>query len=333
MCKSGAVHKLHNIIKCFYYFATISINIDYTRNEIKLIKSKTIITLTIFTIFTVIISYLLLNGELLHKNASTPRRVVEISLLISVISQHFALILTSTYHQETIVKLWNDILNLDVVCKTLDLKYIVNDKLILLTITTCTLSDTVFGFIGIISESNESLRYKIVCTTATITTIVMDFLGYYKFMTLLTMYKNYFKQMNEKLAVILSRHEADLNLLKHFATLHNYFYKLLKDTTTVFSVQLIIIISHGVISTTGYIYNVFMELVSPNPNFLAIVATVYFQILMLIHLSMIIAPSELCMYEVRLLQIYFKLHFSSRIIFLGKENWRSVKKYLQKAKE
>lgn len=289
------------LIKCFTYFAPVCVELKEDRRSVKVRKFRSAIILLFLINLTIVDTYLLVTARLLESKINTIRGVVEFSIIFSVILKYLATIYLCLVHQNDIVRLWNQMLNINCMCRQFKFKCITNCKMLMILVITINGLELIFTLVTLFHRMVFSydiivLNVLSVCTTTTMTTLTMS-----KYTTFLTLLTNYFKQLNTELKVMLKTQNKDMmERLKQFALIHQKFCELIKQTITLFGPQLIVVIAQSIICLTGYVYILFHELLACC-NYAAIGIVLYLIIEIIATMALILTPSELCMKHVRMI--------------------------------
>lgn len=299
MHKPEVLHKLRYLLKCIEIIGPINLKINPKTHKMELLKFRynSWLIVMIFQAFSML--YYSFEGKILISdgNTNTKTKILILLFFTSILVRYLITIICSCCFKNRTIDLWNHILNLDKTLKHLKLKCVIYHKTTILILLVTTFLNFVYNIIAVISNSNIEIIQKTIAVSGIAITRIIIMALFFKYMVLFTMYKNYFKQLNKKLLVVLTDNPAkNLLLLKNIARAHQYLCDLVKKTINELSLQILLTVSDCFLGLIIHVYSIILIL--SNYDIIELVMSFYFIIEMCCVILMLIIPSQLCAEQV-----------------------------------
>lgn len=284
--------ELNHIFRLSQIFGPLSIRLK--GNLIKPILLHNIITVTIASVAFFFGAYFTFNVYFIKGIVKTVNKVLTTFLSLSIILKMWTVFFYVIMDGKKVIKLWNKLLKLENRCNLLDLKH-ESSKKINIFIVICSHSYLTYKHFGEIFYNNNA-----VTSSALLLMVGSELLAsilLLKYISLLTLYKNYFQQLNKKLEELVAvNKENRIFILKTIILFDEELFELTKLTNEIFSKQIISEFIESVAGTIGNLYNILSILYSS--TYVDLETSIYYGLQAIGTLLIIIIPAELCLRNV-----------------------------------
>lgn len=302
MIKKHIAHELRFPLKWLELVGPIPLKHNQKTNKMELQTFKYIFNMVMLISILAAMIYFPLIGAISDGTSDTKAKILALSSILSLILKYGLALYDCLFEKTFITNYWYEIVNLDRTCRQLNLHCEINNKLVFLVVLTPTLLDYLFNICTIYLNKTMEIQYKVLTALGHLMTGVLISMIAFLFISLLTIVKNYFKQLNELLVITLDKHPRNSwFILNNIAKLHQYFYELSKTSLQIFSMQIITILGNCVVVITNYVYYSILMIINQEYDDLGFAVMLWPIIEALLSILFIIIPCELCMVEVRVI--------------------------------
>lgn len=299
MSKNIVKQKLEYLLKWMKFIGPVTMKFNQSTNRMELKTFQYILNIILMIITVTWTAYLLFSGNFYDESYTIKTKLLSISFILSVLSRYGFALYDYGFNKNSILHYWNRILNLDSTCRSLKLQCIVNTKGIFITVV-------IFNFVDCFAHAFQtfnlpkiSLSVKFAMVIGNLTTKILISMLAFLFLTLITMFKNYFKQLNEKLIFALeTRPRHSLFIVNNIAKLHQYFYELTIILILMWSLHILTAFCSCLITLIINTHNVIGIIITQENNVFGLIESLWAVIEGCFQILVIIIPCNLCMEQV-----------------------------------
>lgn len=290
----GVKLQLKHLLLFLQYFYPLSVKVNAKTNKVDENRTANIIWLTQLFCTTSYGTYYLFN-KLSSQYSTVQLKLIGFMQVDALLTKGLFAFIMAVYHRKTIVTLLNDILSLENVGRKLNFKFGTSNKALLMSILLYIINITFSAHRLSSPMYKGDLRRKMGYVAALLVDVLIPSTNFL-FLSLLTLYIDYFKQLNSRLrcALLLDSPSKQLTAIKNVAIFHQKLAEIVNLSTRMLSPICISILCDCMLKITTYIYFFVSLLIYDYP--LSYIATAIFYIIeAVIYMLLIVIPCEICM--------------------------------------
>lgn len=298
MSESRFLRSLKPLLRFEQFIGPVNVKVNGKRNKMELLPVQYALSIVIIVLTNCAIFYEWQKSDGEEFSVSDRPLDVMLSFIIGLTYsfRHILLFYVCIFDRNKVIKNWNDILIFAASYRALNLKCIVYNKLTLLVILIPGIANYASMVFFTLSKSEMS---ELTLTITYLVGAVSKFTSTaqtFKFLTLITMYRHYFKQLNQMARMIVKNPSANsLPTLKLIVASHQHLHRLTVSTTNTLFLQILLIFSECIVFLTMFVYQFITDIRnSQYSNALECLPVVEFVFIIVYH----ILPCELCRKEV-----------------------------------
>lgn len=253
MTKNDLFSNISYLIKFAEIFGPVNLKLNRKTHKMEICLSRYIICSTVIVLLIVTFSYFYVTEDAIEQQQKEIKlKMLLIFFYASVISRYLITILEYLYHKELAINFWNSVINLDNTLNNLNLKFKANNKLIQLMIIvpcvlnlSCTLAE-------LITSNSFNVEQFLAFISVSVANVI-ECLIYLTFVTFMTIFKNYFIQLNNILKDTLKNGSSNsLVIIKNIGIIHQELSELVRMAVNLYSVQIIVTLINCVFDLSCY---------------------------------------------------------------------------------
>lgn len=306
MYKNTVEKKLKYLVKWTEIFGPVNFKINHKSNKIQILYFRSTLMLIILLISLISYYHLLLKKILKFENLYV--QILYCIRVIYIILRYSVTIFNCIFNKKMIINIWNNVLKLNKTCRALNLQCAPNSKIVLIAVfLPAAISISIDITLEFKNHRFATIRkwfsiWGILLTKILIATI------YLQFLTLLIMYKNYFKQLNFRLKFVL-QNNADNSyfVMKHIARNHQQFCDHINIIMPMFTLHILLTMTEAVMNLTNNVYQIFLVCSNyDEEKIYTLLISIIFVFEYTVYLLIVIIPCHKCMEEV-IIAYFFKI--------------------------
>lgn len=289
--------KLSYVIACTKFFGSLSLNVNERTKTVQSMPRRRALAMAFAIACIFILNITPFETAYEQYKQTLSKMVFRNYLLITNVNCIFVVV-EWIVNKDQVEVLWRSLLNLDKSCEPLSLKCRLRKRTMMSIVGTSAVFHVLFSAVDTWRSADRNSWFSVTLSLSVLVFCGIKGITVVQFAALLTIYKNYFAQINRVLFNILdfpAEHRA--NVVKSALVSHQQFYELTLLTTKVSAFPIILLLSDTIIVLSAYLY-VFVQTLQEYPLTVSLAWQICYVINTVIIVVIVLLPSELCMHHV-----------------------------------